>query len=306
MIIQNKLILIDWMAYVHRAAHACAVSGMDLKYTILAILISNLKRIGVSDTDTFLICSDGRNSWRKAYEKQYKENRAKLREESGIDWERIFEEAEIALEEMEIMGFNVIVRYGIEADDIVSVVCRTILDKDIIILSPDSDFEQLWINPKVMLFSPMKKCKSKKGAWKIKPQNFNPYKSIAAKIRKEKADNLTSEVLTEEDYEKRKLCVSLLQLPEFVEAPIKEALLNITYENQITPSYFGRLLEERWFEIYKEDDVLTYEQTLAYNIKKEKRIKKSKIFTKDEQAKHMNNSKEKNIMKPTDIRDTLP
>ena len=50
------------------------------------------RKIGVDENDTIIICVDGRNSWRKDYEKTYKANRNEQRAKSGLDWDTLFKQ----------------------------------------------------------------------------------------------------------------------------------------------------------------------------------------------------------------------
>jgi len=137
----------------------------------------------------------------------------------------------------------------------------------------DSDLEQMWAYDNVKIFSPIKKCAGKtgRGAYKIPPENFNVYKLLSKKIEKETADNLVSPVLTQEDYEKRKQIVNLLELPENIENTIRGRLSNLENKDGNIDLLPFKTIRQKFTTIYNSDKVVTYEDSVK---KRRKRRKK--------------------------------
>ena len=210
--------MLDYSVFMFSAIFACS-RNKDNKipptYTSMAMMISCLKELNATLDDIIIIAIDSR-SWRKDVDVQYKANRKEKREESDIDWEHWFKEYGKLRENIaQNTPFHVLQADKMEADDIIAVACRHYKERECIIISTDSDYEQLCCLPNVKCFS----SKSKKFK-EVK----NPYKLLAKKIEQERTDNLLSPVLTEEDYNRRKMLVDLTTLPDFVETACKNLL----------------------------------------------------------------------------------
>jgi len=103
------------------------------------------------DYGELVIASDGKHSWRKQVFPNYKANRKKNREQSGHDWETIFDVINrIKLELKEFMPYKLLELETAEADDVIAVLIRKIQRvvgpnhaKKILIVSGDKDFIQL-------------------------------------------------------------------------------------------------------------------------------------------------------------------
>ena len=214
----GRIILLDYSVFMFAAIFACS-RNKDNKipptYTSMAMMISCLKELNATLDDTIIIAIDSR-SWRKDVDPQYKANRKEKREESDIDWEHWFKEYGKLRENIaQNTPFHVVQVEKMECDDLIAVATRYYSDRECIIVSTDSDFEQLCCQPNVKCFS----SKSKKFK-EVK----NPYKLLAKKIEQERTDNLLSPVLTEADYNKRKMLVDLTSLPQWVEDTCKSAI----------------------------------------------------------------------------------
>lgn len=228
------------------------------------MLFSCLCRIGVNQDDLIIIAVDGRNNWRKEVDPEYKANRKDLREQSkDINWDHQFELFDQLLDNLRVSTpFRIIKVNRLEADDVIAVGTRFFEDKDCVILSCDADYEQL-ASDRVKIFSDRsKRYKEVK----------NPYKVLAKKLEKEVADNLTSEVLTEEDFKRRETVVSLLTLPDFVEQAALTALnsLTETKDYDIEQLRFGSL-KNRFLNIYNSDKIVTYEQSMKKKVKRKRK-----------------------------------
>ena len=77
-----------------------------------------------------------------------------MREKSGLDWDTLYAGFNQLLEDINRgTDWHVVQLDTIEADDIASVACRYFTDKEIILVSFDSDWEMLWKYPNVKIFS---------------------------------------------------------------------------------------------------------------------------------------------------------
>lgn len=216
----GKIIVLDWGIFLHRSVFASWDNPKAKPtYTCMSMVLGNLKRIGVEEDDIIILACDFMKSWRKDYEKEYKGDRAKKRAESPIDWKNQYQQFNALLDKIDMSTpWHIIQVEHTEADDVMAVACRVFSDKEVILVTYDHDLEQCWHYDHVRIFSPMSK------KWKVKPPKFNAFKLISKMIEKEACDNLTSPILTEEDYFTRKTCVSLLELPEWVENQIGSKL----------------------------------------------------------------------------------
>ena len=210
----NKIIWIDFGYFMFRAIYGWKNNRTTpATYMCLASIISNIKKVGLNPEDTVIIAVDSpKGSWRKDIDSEYKANRRAKREKEDIDWKDIFKQFNNLVENLDTnTPFHSIVVERMEADDIIAYGCKKFTDTKHIILSADSDYEQLYAYPNVKIFSPLSK------KWKdIK----NPYRLLLNKIRKEVSDNLISPILTKEDYLKRESIVNLMKLPKEVEEKI--------------------------------------------------------------------------------------
>jgi hypothetical protein len=155
-----------------------------------------------------------------------------------------------------------------------AVASRYYKDLEIILVTYDSDLEQMWEYENVKIFSPKTK------RYKIKKPKFNVYQFLSKKIEKETADNLTNPILNKQDYENRLKCVNLLELPEEIENKIKKELENITPKEEEIELLPFKTIRERFPEIYSKDKIETYEKSVNYYEKKEKRKRKKKSKSK--------------------------
>lgn len=106
-----------------------------------------------------VITADSGNNWRKDILKEYKANRAKGREESGLDWNAIFEHLHNLIKDLKThFPYKVIKVDKCEADDIISTLCIRFHQKEkMLIISSDKDFQQLQRYPNIEQFSPFHK-----------------------------------------------------------------------------------------------------------------------------------------------------
>ena len=206
----SKIIVLDWHVFLFSAIYGCRYNkSIPATYTGLNMILSCLRRIGIEPEDTIYVASDYLKSWRKQYAEEYKANRKAIRDsQKDIDWDKMFNDFDNLLNSIE-QGTDWIVLKGehLEADDYASYIVRKNQDADeIVLVTIDSDWQQLWKYDHVTIFS----IKSKPKRYKIKPKNFNAYHLIESKIHKEVADNLVSKITYDKDYDTRMMMVNLL------------------------------------------------------------------------------------------------
>lgn len=258
----NKIIVIDFGVFLHRAIFASLKNqGIPATYTCLNMIISCLKKIGVCEQDKIIIAADGRHSWRKDLDKTYKSGRKSFRESFPIDWDKEFKNMNWLLEQIDrATNWNIIKIDTIEADDTMAVVPKVFTESEIVFVTTDSDIEQLMFYNNVKIFSPLKKCRGQqtKGAYKIKPINFNPFSLLSKKIEKEKTDGLVAPIVSQTDYKIRELIVNLLELPTNIKNVLKERLQNLPEKKLNLEHLPFESIRSKFRDIYKGDKIITY------------------------------------------------
>jgi len=110
-----------------------------------------------------VLCYDSKKYWRRDYFPNYKSNRKKDREASGLDWNLIFETLNNIRDEIkEHFPYKVLEVEGAEADDCIATVVDYVSKtpsayEQVLILSGDKDFIQLQKHNFVKQFSPVLK-----------------------------------------------------------------------------------------------------------------------------------------------------
>jgi len=299
--LQQKIILIDYSFLMFQAIYSYN-SAMERKeldttlfvspstYIAMSSLISCLKKIGYNDEqgDKIILAGDGRDSWRKEIEKSYKGNRADQRKQARyVDWTMEFDQHNELLKRIEEnLPFFIIKIEHCEADDIIAEAVRYFKDCQCVIVSPDEDMHQLLTYDNVRVFSPHPKVKLH--PYRILSLDRNKekdmaFKSIMKKIEKEKTDNLCAEILTEKEYDDRQACVSLLTLPKDIVDKIKPELDKIANVEKefFNPEVFSPGIAKRLPSIFGTENIITYEDCVAYTERKLKRDKNKKEKVKE-------------------------
>jgi len=136
--------------YGHRQGSPC--------YTAITMILSNLKKVGLDKEDLVIIAVDSSSNWRKDVDVNYKANRKEGREKYDIDWDKQFEDfAGLLLNLKMYTPFHVLKVNKMEADDIIAYGVRKFKDRECVIISSDSDYEQLAVFDNVKIFSPKSK-----------------------------------------------------------------------------------------------------------------------------------------------------
>lgn len=222
----SKIIVIDNGNIMFKAIFAFRNNySIPATYTYMRMIIGYLKRLDLRPDDTVIIAQDYGKSWRKDVDPTYKAQRKGGREqlESPEWWTELYKEFNNFFPKLEIsLPWDFVKCYRCEADDVASVACRYYKDKEIILVSSDKDWEMLCQYENVKIFSPItKKFKEVK----------NPSKVLLEKIQGDISDNLLIKPTTEIEFEKRKKIVSLLELPDNIENPIREELQKLLPKN---------------------------------------------------------------------------
>lgn len=283
-----------------------------IKHTYFSMAISCLKRIGVNEDDTVIVAVDARNSWRKAFYQKYKAQRKEAREKQEyVNWDKAFAKIEEINNELEqstdwhFLKFDNILNlldilqtkegedligedytddmfdwdYGFEADDVLAIAAKVFKDKEVILASGDKDLYQLAYFPNVKIWSfNLKKIKGGTGGYAMIPK---PLEIINDKVRLgDISDNIIVDKITDNELEqqRREFIIDLLDLPEWIEEPIRKELENLLKKEIVKEKLpFQNSLALRFWEIYNEDKIVTYEYCEQLMAKREvKRKKKQK------------------------------
>lgn len=139
-----------------------------LRHMIINAIRSYKVKFG-NEFGEIVIACDNRHYWRREVFPHYKASRKKTREDSGFDWNTIFEALNAIRNEIdEYFPYPIIDVHGAEADDVIGTLAeysQTVMKPGVLfdepepflVLSGDHDFQQLQKFPNVKQFSPVKK-----------------------------------------------------------------------------------------------------------------------------------------------------
>ncbi|MFH0806073.1 MAG: hypothetical protein V1901_04310 [Patescibacteria group bacterium] len=225
----NKVIVIDVGFVMFRAilSFASSKNTIPMAYTFMRMLVAGLKRIGIDYSDIIILAKDSPlGSWRRGIFSEYKANRKKNREKQQDKdfWDEMWKEVDIIMDKINnSLSWHIITVDKAEADDVAGVVCHVFKDKEIKLYTADGDWSQLLQYPNVKLLSIITK------KWIEKD---NAIEVLNQKIEKgDKADNILGKPKDDKEREIRRQIISLIDLPDFVEKPITEKLLNLPQKN---------------------------------------------------------------------------
>jgi len=143
-----------------------------------------------SDYSNIVICCDSKSYWRKDIFPHYKGHRKSLRDQSTIDWKRIFSIIDdLKTDIRENFPYKILEIEGSEADDIIAILSGYLPNKTLI-LSSDGDYKQLQKLSNVKQYNP---------ALGVYVKSNNPALDLKEKIIKgDKGDNIPS-ILSNDD-----------------------------------------------------------------------------------------------------------
>jgi 5'-3' exonuclease len=135
----------------------------DINEDLMRHLILNSYRLirknFTAEYGEIVICHDSSKSWRKTYFPEYKANRAKTKEKSEYDWDKIYCILNIIRDEIcNIFPYKNMKVERCEADDIIAILSKHFHTKEkIVIVSNDKDFQQLQKYPNINQYSNLKR-----------------------------------------------------------------------------------------------------------------------------------------------------
>lgn len=126
------------------------------------LILSSIRSIKTKFSNNYgeiVLCDDTSNYWRKNVFPLYKENRKETRSKSLHDWNYIFKILKSIKEEIsENFPYKYIALNQCEADDIIAILAKHFHKKEnILIVSNDRDFVQLYKYPNVFQYAPLNK-----------------------------------------------------------------------------------------------------------------------------------------------------
>ena len=158
----NQVILASLFASIGNHTDVAADENI-IRHMFLNSLRSNRKKFS-EEYGEIVICADGKNTWRREAYPYYKANRKKSRDESGMDWNALFEIMNnIRNEIKEFFPYKVIHIDHCEADDIIGTVIHefgtelNMGSEKFLVLSGDKDYIQLQKYANVDQYDPIRK-----------------------------------------------------------------------------------------------------------------------------------------------------
>lgn len=140
-----------------------------LRHMVVNAIRNQKQKFGKEYGDIVIAC-DSKKYWRKQHFPYYKANRKKSREESGFDWQLIFDTITLIKQELRsFFPYRVIEVEGAEADDVIASLVEWSTNNEvkegalfsepspILIISGDHDFIQLQKHKHVSQYSPVQK-----------------------------------------------------------------------------------------------------------------------------------------------------
>jgi hypothetical protein len=245
----NKIYVIDEGYLKHRAIFSFRHNPqLPATYTFMRMCISSLKKTGATIEDRVIMACDFGRSWRKIEDPNYKAQRKEAREkyEDREWWTTIYEEFNNFYKRIESsINWNFCRLLNTEADDWASVVSRFYKDNEVTLISADKDWEMLASFPNVKIYSPLSK--------KFKEIKY-PEKVLMEKIQGDISDNLLEKPKNELEFEKRKKIVNLLELPGYIEQPMREILINLPMKSLFVNKLPYRSIQVEMKKLYRMGD----------------------------------------------------
>lgn len=172
------MILLDFSQIAVSSVHAFSKeligkSNAEIDNAIRHMVLSAIKSYKKKyhrEYGEFIICTDGKNYWRKDKFEYYKAGRKKLKEKSELNWDVIMECIGNLRDDIkENFPYKVLHLDHTEADDIIAVLCKWSQNNNLVqdgiftekqkvlIISSDGDFKQLHKYDNVKQYSPKHK-----------------------------------------------------------------------------------------------------------------------------------------------------
>ena len=128
-----------------------------IRHMVINTIRSHYKEFKDQYGDMTIAC-DSKKYWRKDFFPYYKANRKKVRQQSGHDWNLIFDTNNMLKQELkDNFPWKVVEVEGAEADDIIATYVKNKHpDEPVVIVSGDHDFIQLQKYGNVVQWSPIK------------------------------------------------------------------------------------------------------------------------------------------------------
>lgn len=128
---------------------------------IKSIVLTSIRTIAKSfkrEYGNIVICCDNKTYWRKSVFPYYKHGRKKIRDDSGLDWNLIFNSLNTLRDDLkEHFPYKVLNVENAEADDVIATLTEKFHEKEkILVVSSDKDFVQLQKYNNVFQYSPYK------------------------------------------------------------------------------------------------------------------------------------------------------
>jgi len=129
------------------------VSEDMLRHMILNSVRMYQKKYG-PEYGQIVLCTDASHTWRKDFYPLYKANRKKTRDDSDLDWSKLFETLQIVKDEIrDNFPYKYMYVEQCEADDIIAILVKHATEP-VMIVSGDKDFQQLHKYDYVKQWSP--------------------------------------------------------------------------------------------------------------------------------------------------------
>lgn len=159
--VKEKVMLVDWSNLAMRNLFSVPYDPTDEHFACWrnAMLKSIVYLIKDHETDRIIFCLEGRKNWRKEYYSEYKANRAESRQASKVDFDKFFKEQDEFVESISSLLTNCMflkVEHA-EADDLIAVLTMKHSDWDVINISTDRDFYQLYKYSNYRQYDPIKR-----------------------------------------------------------------------------------------------------------------------------------------------------
>lgn len=128
------------------------------KYLMFMNMLGFVRAQG-GEAKEVVVAIDGSNYWRKRLYPQYKGDRKKRRDDSGVDFKQLFQELESFLNAAAMaLPFKFVKVDEAEADDVIGTIA--LLEprrQSVVVLSADEDYAQLYKRGYVQIYDPMHK-----------------------------------------------------------------------------------------------------------------------------------------------------